>query len=200
MKLVESKATRRILIFDIENRPLTYWFGDVTTSEITSIAWKWVGEDDVYVESLTTEPGSAESMLETFLEAYRQSDMVCGHYIRRHDLPIVQAALMEYGLPLLTAINSCDTKLDLVKRSGQPATLENIAALLGVEAPKVSMSQMDWREANRLTPEGIAKTENRVIGDIYLQEAVREALILRGWLKPPSMWYPVAGGFIYQAD
>jgi len=35
------RSKQRILDFDIENRPLSYWIPDQPTAEITAIAWAW---------------------------------------------------------------------------------------------------------------------------------------------------------------
>ena len=58
--------------------------------------------------------------------------------------------------------------------------------MLGIDAPKVQMDQKKWREANRLTPEGIALTKERVVGDVIQHMELRNALIELGWLDPPS--------------
>jgi hypothetical protein len=34
-----ERKQRRILDFDIENRPLSYWVPDMPTADITSISW-----------------------------------------------------------------------------------------------------------------------------------------------------------------
>lgn len=52
------------------------------------------------------------------------------------------------------------------------------------------MSQPAWREANRLTPDGVALTKKRVIDDVVQHRALRAKLIERGVLKPPSVWRP----------
>lgn len=189
MSLPLRKARQlKILDFDIENRPLSYWFGDVTTSEITAIAWSWVGQKTVYVKLLGRD--SAEEMLGYFTQAYDEADMVTGHYIRRHDLPIINGALTELGLGTLGEKLTSDTKLDLAKRWGLPATQEYLAAALGVEAPKIGMSQPDWRDANRLTPDGIKLTKERVVGDVIQHKALRVRLHEEGLLKEPKVWRP----------
>lgn len=189
-----ARRQHRILDFDIENRPLSYWFGDVTTAEVTAIAWSWADEEDVEWAVLEPPPehnSSRTNMLARFLDAYQAADMVTGHYIRRHDLPILQGALLEEGsLPLLESKLTQDTKLDLVKRSGLPASQEELSLMLGVSAPKISMSQADWREANRLTNDGRARTVQRVVGDVIQHKTLRLALLAEGLLNPPKLWTP----------
>src|SRR5688572_8235916 len=78
----------RVLDFDIENRPLSYLGSDFTTAEVTAIAWAWCDSpEDVTVYLLGEHELSF--ILTSFVEAYRQADLVTGHYITGHDLPMV---------------------------------------------------------------------------------------------------------------
>jgi hypothetical protein len=187
------RAQHRILDFDIENRPLTYWFGDVTTSEITAIAWSWADEDVTDVAVLLPPPDhetSAVDMLSAFAEAYDQADVVTGHFIRKHDLPIINAALLEYGLQTLGPKLTVDTKLDLVKRGGLAASQQALGGMFDLKAPKVQMPQQRWRDANRLTDAGIEGAIQRVTGDVIQHKELRAELAERGLLLPPRMWTP----------
>jgi len=200
VNLVFGGEGARILDFDIEARPLSWLGGDFVTREITAIAACWTtydGDDRSWpVESraLTTAKGSSRKMLRWFLDLYNEADMVTGHYIRGYDLPNLNGALKEAGLPLLGPKLTCDTKLDLVKSSGVSKSQESLGAMLGLEAPKVTMTQADWREANRLTPKGVAKTIERVTGDVRQHIELRAVLLERGMLGPPRMWSPTPSG------
>ncbi len=178
----------KILDFDVENRPLSYMGSDFTTADITSVAWGWVGEETVYCELLQKRASSQRAMLKRFVRAYDQADMVTGHYIRGHDLPIINGALMEHGLPLLGDKLTSDTKNDLVKRSGISASQESLADMYELEERKFHMGQVAWRSANRLEPAGMALTRERVTSDIRTHKALREALIAAGALGPPKVW------------
>lgn len=177
-----------ILDFDIENRPLTYLGSDFTTSEITAIAAGFAYLGEIGCVLLGRE--EPIDMLKWFATLYDAADIVTGHFIRKHDLPIINGAMLEYGLPPLKPKTSCDTKLDLRVASGVSKSQESLSAMLGLEAPKVHMTQADWREANRLTPEGLAKTEARVVGDVKQHMQLRLALAKRGMLKPMKVWRP----------
>lgn len=191
---MQTRVSRqlRVLDFDIENRPLTYLGNDFTTAEITAIAASWgldqptevvlLGDVDGYVDG--------EKILDWFVELYDQADIVTGHYIKRHDLPIINGALLELGKAPLGPKLVSDTKVDLLYRAGVSASQESLAAMLGVPAPKIHMTQADWREGNRLTPKGLEATQKRVVGDVRQHMLMRKALIERGWLRPPSMWRP----------
>lgn len=185
-----APAPKRILDFDIENRPLSYWYDGRCTAEITAIAWRWVGVTNEATRCYLLGSHTAVEMLGAFREAYREADMVTGHYIRRHDLPIVNGALIEHGLEPLDSILTSDTKLDLVRFSDLPQSQEALGAMLSLEHPKVGMSQSDWRDGNRLTPTGILRTRNRVVGDVEQHVELRAALLERGLLGAPRWWHP----------
>jgi hypothetical protein len=190
---VRSIKPLRVLDFDLENRPLAYWFDGNTTAEITCIAASWVGSDEVDCRVLfpSTKYGlGMKDMLEWFVDLYDQADMVTGHYIRKHDLPMINGALLEQGMKLLGPKLTSDTQLDLIRRKDLSASQESLAAMYGLPEAKHHMSQNEWREANRLTPEGIEATKKRATSDVIQHKALRERLIQAGALKPPRVWHP----------
>lgn len=187
MQLRKARSLR-ILDFDIENRPLNYGGMDFTFSDITAIAAGWVNERKVYCWAL----GEVDTItiLNEFVAMYDQADVVTGHFIRNHDLPIINGALIEFGLPPLSEKLSSDTKNDLVRRKGISASQESLSDMLGLSAPKIQMNQKAWREGNRLTPEGIALTKKRCVGDIRQHKQLRAALVEANLLGPPRLWRP----------
>jgi len=187
----------RILDFDIENRPLSYWVPDRPTADITSIASAWVGDhDSMQVDLLGVV--DTRTMLARFVARYNEADIVTGHYISKHDLPIINGALYDLDMPLLGPKMYSDTKTHMFKKADIPATQEFLLELLDPQCPigiplmKYHMSQRTWREANRLSPEGIQQTRTRVINDVHAHEHMRQAMLDRGWLKPASLWNPGA--------
>mgnify|MGYP001202495992 CR=1 FL=1 len=179
----------RILDFDIENRPLSYWQPDRPTAEITAIAAAWVDHPrEVMVWLLGRDDPVV--MLQSFLSLYNEADMVTGHYIRKHDLPIINGALMDYNMCLLGPKLVQDTKVDMVKKADIPATQEHLSEMLGLGSLKVHMTQQMWREANRLTSRGLDLTEDRVVGDVVQHMELRLAMLDAGMLHPPRMWTP----------
>lgn len=188
--MLRTVGTFRWLDCDIENRPLTYLGSDFTTADITAIAWSWYGEDAVECYLLTRKKGSQERMLREFLKVYNQADGITGHYLRIHDLPHINAALLEHGLPLLGPKLVSDTKVDLKKRSGISASQESLAGMYDLSQPKEHMSQTIWRKANRLTDEGLEETRRRCVGDVIQHKALRLRLIEAEALGPPTMWTP----------
>jgi hypothetical protein len=186
-KLRIRTRAMRVLDFDIENRPLSYLGSDFTTAEITAIAWAWCDQPDDVTCVLLGEVDPVE-MLQRFVAAYNQADLVTGHYITGHDLPQINAALMEYRLPTLRDALVQDTKTQLVRRKGISGSQESLAAMLLLEHDKVQMNQIKWRAANRLTPEGLALTRERVVGDVKQHMEMRQKLLDLGYLAAPVIW------------
>lgn len=177
----------RVLDLDLENRPLSYLGSDFTTSEVTALAWAWADRPDEVTCYLLGET-DPDVILRAFLEAYNQADLVTGHFVKGHDLPILNAALMEYQLPPLSDKLVCDTKLDLIPRKGLSMSQESLGAMFRLSQPKIKMDQSQWRAANRLTPEGRALARERVIGDVRQHIELRKRLLECGYLNPPRIW------------
>jgi len=190
--MLETKQKLKILCLDIENRPLTYWISDQPTAEITAIATCWSDDKssmEVHLLGQTKDQlFDAFEMLRAFSRRYNEADMVTGHYIRKHDLPIINGALMEFGLPLLGPKLTCDTKLDMYSKAGIPASQEYLADLFELEERKLHMSQHDWRSANRLTDEGIKATKSRVSSDVLTHMLMRERMLELNLLQAPKLW------------
>jgi hypothetical protein len=187
-------ARARTLDFDIEARPLSWLGGDFVTREVTAIAARFIDapKKDTHVWLLGVD--DPVDMLEGFRALYNEADIVTGHYIRGFDLPNLMGALAEYGLAPLEEKWTVDTKGDLVKNQGVSKSQESLAAMLGLKHPKVQMNQAKWRAANRLTPEGIALTKERVVGDINQHIEMLAELRRRGLVGPGRLWTPNAQG------
>lgn len=157
--------------------------------QITGIAWSWVGSDEVDCEVLEQDLSNEMLMLGRFLNVYNQADIVTGHYIRKHDLPLLSDHCFRLGLPPLKSIPTSDT-MDIVAVKGLGKSQDNLATTLGLPAEKHHMSGADWRIANTLSPEGRAETRKRVTSDVIQHKLLRAALAKRGLLKPPKIWRP----------
>jgi hypothetical protein len=177
----------RVLDLDLENRPLSYLGSDFTTSEVTALAWAWSDDPENVTCYLLGETDPVD-ILTAFLDDYNRADVVTGHFIKGHDLPILNGALMEYGLPTLSDKRVCDTKLDLIPRKGLSMSQESLGAMFKLSQPKVQMNQVKWRSANRLTPEGRELARERVVGDVRQHIALRQKLIEHGYLRAPQIW------------
>ena len=187
----------RALCFDLENRPLAYWYDGQTTSQITAFGWKW--SDEKKVRTMLLHPHERyetddERWLDVdeahlyFRNLLCEAGIVYGHNIRRHDLPMLQGWLLRLGLDPLPRLLTSDTCRDYPKRKDMSASLENLAATYGLGGEKFTMSQPMWESANRLTPEGVALARKRVVSDVLLQERLRTRLLELGLLGTPRTW------------
>lgn len=188
MRLVKSRDLK-ILDFDIENRPLSYWYDGRPTAEITAIASCFTHDRRSMRIDLLGRV-SKEEMLTAFRERYNEADMVTGHYIRGHDLRHVNSEMIEYGLGPLDEKLTCDTKLDFVKHGDQPATQEYLCEMLGIKQSKYHMTQKKWRDANRLTDDGLELTEIRCGGDVLQHMQLRKKMLELKLLNVPKIWRP----------
>lgn len=177
----------RVLDFDIENRPLSYLGSDFTTAEVTAIAWAWCDRPEDVTVYLLGET-DLRDILHSFVQVYAAADMVTGHYIIGHDLPMLNGALMECGMEPLRDKLVQDTKVHLVSLKGISKSQESLGAMFHLDAPKVQMNQSKWRAANRLTPEGLNEVRQRVTGDVRQHIELRRTLLDRQLLRAPSMW------------
>lgn len=185
------KRSLKVLDFDIENRPLTYWSDRRPSAEITAIASCWLNDvTTMRIDVLTVFIDSDVHMLENFVARYNEADMVTGHNIRKHDLPMINGALVELGMDPLQPKLTSDTYLDFVKHGDISVAQESLAEIMGIAVAKVHMTQNDWREANRLTEVGISKTKKRATIDVLQHMYMREELLRRGLLKSPKLWAP----------
>lgn len=184
-----GKKALRILDFDSEVRPMHYseWRPE---GQITAIAWSWVGEDLVHAQVLDQNLSNELNMLGLFLMAYNQADIVTGHYIRKHDLPLLNEHAVRMGLPPIAAKLTQDTQADFTAIKSMGKSQDNLAVTFQLSESKHSMTGAEWREANKLTPEGQRLSMRRVMGDVRQHKAVRAELLHRGLLKAPRMWRP----------
>lgn len=107
-----------IMVYDIETCRATaklFWTGKQYVSyrqikeepRIITIAWKWLGQDDVH--SLTwDDEQSDEEMVKEFLKSYNRADMVIGFNNDNFDNRWINARAMKYGFEVDTHIKSMD--------------------------------------------------------------------------------------------
>jgi DNA polymerase elongation subunit (family B) len=183
-------SPRKILDFDTETRKIGFHIGGQWKPdgcEPIAISWSFI-EGPVVVRQLGA--NSPEEMLTAFLEAYNEADIVTGHNIRNFDLPILNGALIERGLPMLSPKLTQDTLKDLVRRAGWSSSQENLGAMFELLADKYHMNDTKWREGTRLTPEGVELTRRRVMDDVVQHMQLRVKLLERGMLRRPRVWHP----------
>lgn len=194
----------RAVSFDLENRPLAYWYDEKSTAEITAIGWKW--DDEENVNTLMLLPDGyfrddrdvrvpAALAYTIFRDVLCRAGLVYGHNIRSHDFGLFNSGLLRLHLPPLPVIRNTDTFRDYPKHKDMSASLENLCEVYGVPEKykikeKIRMSIVKWEDANRLTDSGIAGAYKRVTTDVLLQWGLRLELANLGLLKPAKMWVP----------
>lgn len=178
----------RVLDFDTECRPMHY-SEFRAESQLTAIAWSWYGSDDVECVVLERSCRNELSMLKRFLKAFNQADIVTGHYIKKHDLPLLVDHCIRAGLPLPKPVLASDT-MDIPRVKGLGKSQENLATTFGLSAEKHHMCGATWRVANSLSPEGRESARKRVTDDVVQHKQLRADLVARGLLRSPSMWRP----------
>lgn len=195
MQLV-TKSHLKILDFDVECRPMSWYGGDWVTKEITAIAWRFVDESEENTQFWLLQPSSTwekhqekkRKGMQRFLKAYNEADAVTGHYIRGFDLPLVNGTCVRLGLKPLSNKMSHDTKGDLVSMQGLSKSQENLAAYFDLKHAKEKMNTHLWEIGNSLVNEGRVETKRRVVGDVNQHVEFRQELMDRGALLPLKMW------------
>jgi len=191
---LSTKRALRILDFDIETRRIGFHsagrFAPDGCEPVVIAAQFEDEETGPYVFSLgeTWTEESYYDLVSGFRVLYDNADIVTGHYITKFDLPILNGAMFECGLPPLDAKLVIDTKTDLLDMQGRSKSQENLSALRALEESKFHMNDEWWRKVARLTPEGLDLARRRVTDDIKQHMALRREL--RDWLKPPTEWKP----------
>ena len=189
--MLESSQLR-VLDFDIETRKIGFHDAGRFAPggcEPVIVAAAFDGEE---IETLslgnTWREKDARKLVEFFKERYDAADVVTGHYIRKFDLPILNGALMEWGMEPLGQKLTLDTKLDLSDVAGLSQSQENLSALKDLEASKFHMNDNWWRKVARLTPEGLALAEERVVTDVQQHRELRAALA--PYFRGHVVWKP----------
>jgi hypothetical protein len=188
------KQKHRILDFDIECRPMAWYGGDFVTRQPTVIAARFIDDDisNTLISVLTPLQDSID--FSEFKKMYDEAGIVTGHFIRGYDLSTLNWCCVKTGLGPLSPKLTQDTKLDLLKFQGMSKSQENLAAYLGVKAPKVSMSVPQWELANSLTPKGIDLAVDRCVGDVDQHIELRAKLLELDALGPMKEWDPNSAG------
>ena len=158
--------------------------------QITGIAWSWIGVKDVEWRILQQDLSNERSMLDDFLAAYNAADVVTGHYLTRHDLPLLNDHCLRHGLPLLKPVRVQDTVTGMTKVKGLGKSQENLAATFDLADEKHRMCGHSWRVANALDSMGREGTRKRVVDDVVQHKSLRGELLRRSALKLPKVWAP----------
>ena len=180
-----SSRPYRALNFDCEARAIGYGDPNWVPQEITAIAWSWLDSEDVECR-LRIDAGGAHRMLLDFRRAYDQAEFVVGHYIRKFDLPLMNAEMLRHDHRPLGAKLTQDTHGDIVRTKGMKRDQENLAKQFGLSEKKFHMAWHDWEDAYK--EPGWPLVKERVVSDVVQNKMLRLEQLRRGWLKKPRMW------------
>lgn len=181
----------RVLCFDTECRPMHYseWRPE---SQITAVGYSWLDADGkpekVHVETLKQSLSNEVRVFAGLLAAIRKADLVVGHYIRKHDLPLLNDHAIRFGLTPLGGVLVQDTMKDVKAVKALGLGQENLSQTFGLDDEKHSMSGAKWRSANGLAKGGIEQAAIRVETDVIQCAALRVELLRRRALHTPSTW------------
>ena len=177
----------RILDFDMES--LAAGFADPAwvPQKITCISWSWVGYDAVNTVISTQMgffiPSIRAAMLVQFMPVFNQADMVTGHNLIRHDLPLLKSECLLLGVEPPQPKLVQDT-MRLGRTKGLKKGLDNLAGMLKTQEEKQAMDWAAW-EAAYEDPTW-QKVIDRCESDVRLHKEVRAEMLRRGgWLTPP---------------
>jgi hypothetical protein len=195
VKVLIGARPQRILVFDLEARPIAWYGGDWVTKQITIAASAWTDDPEGTLETyyMTKDARSFPRMLKAISARIAEADVVSGHYIRGFDLPLLNGNLFLSDLPLLRPMLTQDTKGELVKMGGMSKSMENLGGTVKLEHPKVGMNTALWWDANTLDTDGIAYARVRAEGDVLENIELRAELLRRGALGPAKLWEPGDG-------
>lgn len=186
---LQIKTPEKVLDFDTECRPMHYseWRPE---SQITGIAWSWMDGPRIDTLLLEQDLSNEEEMIAEFVRVYDEADMVVGHYLRKHDLPLLNDHCLRLGLPLLQPKLVTDSMSDMTAIKALGKSQDNLSITFGLSAEKHHMTGADWRIANSLDPVGQAGTWERVRSDVKQNKQLYLYLKERGALKAPKLWRP----------
>lgn len=137
-------SPNRILIYDIETTrvpAMVWWSGKQYVSadqlreepKIITIAYKWLGEDDITV--LTWDKGQSDKkLMKKFLKVYNEAIMVIGQNNDRFDNRWINARAMKYGLFVNVHVRSFDIMKETKRLFRLPSySMSYITNYLGIE-------------------------------------------------------------------
>ncbi len=180
-------------ILDFDTESLAAGFADPAwvPQAVTCCAWSWIGDDHVDVticgfDGFFVPKVRARTIL-PLVEAIRSADMVTGHNLWRHDLPLLQSECKRLKLGSLGSVLVQDTMWQ-GKTKGFKKGQDNLARLLRVNDEKLSLDWQAWWDA--YAEKGWPIVKERCVSDVIQHKAMREAMLAEGWLKAPRRWYP----------
>jgi DNA polymerase elongation subunit (family B) len=187
----KTAGKARILDFDTESLAAGFADPEWVPQKITCAAWSWTDEEHVEVRVGNPHtfftPRARARMLKPFVAALLEADIITGHNIIRHDLPVINAECLRLGLGSLPSLMVQDT-IRVAKTKGLKKGQDNIARLLCVPEEKMALDWQAWEDA--YAKKGWPTVADRCMSDVVQHKQLRAAMLDAGWLKDPVSWRP----------
>jgi len=175
----------RLLVYDIETSRATFkawWSGKtyngvadmVQEPRIISIAWKWIGEDEVY--HLTWDKDhSDEDMIREFMPIYNSADVIIGQNNDRFDNRWLVARAIKFGVPVNNYVRSFDIMKQMKRVARLPGySMAFLTKYKGITNKQSHEGIIMWKMIEDGTPEQqeeyLKKMVDYNIGDIVATE------------------------------
>ena len=186
----------RILIWDLECTNLKASFGTVL-----AIAYKWLGEQKVYVPTILDykKKGMLDDkpLIEEFKGVYCQADFTVAHYGKRFDRPYIQTKCLKHKLgplPDIPMMDTCDIAWKNFKIHSN--RLGSWLEYLDCKYEKKAMRTDDWLHAAHGCPKAMKAVKDRAKFDVLGLEEVFNHM--RPWMRdePVRSMFAPGGGCI----
>lgn len=158
-KYIVEKPKAKILLLDIETAPLkayvwSRWkqniYLDQTISEWFMLSWaaKWLGEDGVMSDVLTSEEAineNDERIVYSIWKLLNEANIVVGHNSSHFDVPKLNARFVVHGFPPTTPYKQIDTKnVAKMQFAFSSNKLDALATYFGIEN-KIDTDFLLWK-------------------------------------------------------
>lgn len=187
----------KVLLYDLETSPnIGFTWGTRETDvikiihprQIISIAWKWLGEDDVKVLSLPSFPGykrdrrDNKALMQEISKLFEEADIVVGHNVKRFDDRRANTDLIKHGFQPPPPHSQVDT-LEFARFmfDFNSNKLGDLGDFLGLGSKVKHPGFEMWEKCLAGDPKAWALMELYNKGDVILLEKVY--LKLRPWMK-----------------
>lgn len=124
-------------------------------------------------------------MLAVLLEQISKADMVTGHNLERHDLPVINAECMRLGLEPIRSVLVQDT-MRLFRSKGFRKSQENLGVLLQIPEKKLHLGWQAWE--NAYAEADWQTIRDRCESDVLMHKQMRVKLLDMGYLRKPRQW------------
>lgn len=174
----------RILFLDIETSPAIAYVWSlhdehiplerlIQPSRIICWAAKWLGEKEVYYDD---ERGGKKKMLKGIHRLMSESQAVCTFNGERFDLPKLDGAFIEYGLPPLPPVSSIDLWKTVSKFGYISSKLAFVGPHLEIGKKVEHEGFALWRSCMNGDKEAWSRMKEYNIRDVTLLEELYEAV------------------------